>query len=191
MRSRNFPPSPRWAPAPAFRTRCEVTITERLPVAFIKVGPRRTAVSADGYLLVGASFDPKHLPRIEEAAAHGPRLQGDAAAEAAILGAIPARPSRSRHRLELGRRAGRGGRGPRRRARPPLRRRFQGPRQVDRGGRGALQSPSTAHPPISTSASRTAPSPTAESRPAAGFPSSATRHAPGLGPTGDRLAAPK
>ena len=67
----------------------DVTITERLPVAFLKVGPRRTAVSADGYLLVGASFDPKHLPRIEETAAHGPRLQGDAAAEAAILGAIP------------------------------------------------------------------------------------------------------
>ena len=48
-----------------------VTITERLPVAFIKVGPRRTAVSADGYLLVGASFDPKHLPRIE--GGHRPR----------------------------------------------------------------------------------------------------------------------
>ena len=67
-----------------------VTITERLPVAFIKVGPTRTAVSADGYLLVGTSFDPKHLPRIEDAAAHGPRLQGDAAAEAAVLGAMPA-----------------------------------------------------------------------------------------------------
>jgi cell division protein FtsQ len=67
----------------------EVTITERLPVAFIKAGPRRTAVSADGYLLVGASFDPKQLPRIEGATAHGVRLEGDAAAEAAILGATP------------------------------------------------------------------------------------------------------
>jgi cell division protein FtsQ len=72
-----------------------VTITERLPAAFIKVGPNRTAVSADGYLLPGASFDPKRLPRIEEAAAHGTRLEGDAAAQAAILGATPA-PLRDR-----------------------------------------------------------------------------------------------
>ncbi len=66
-----------------------VTITERLPVAFIKVGPQRTAVSADGYLLLGASFDPKNLPRIGGVAAHGARLDGDAAAQAAILGATP------------------------------------------------------------------------------------------------------
>lgn len=66
-----------------------VTITERLPVAFIKVGPRRTAVSADGYLLLGASFDPKDLPRIEGVTAQGVRLDGDAAAQAAILGATP------------------------------------------------------------------------------------------------------
>jgi cell division protein FtsQ len=72
-----------------------VTITERLPVAFIKVGPQRTAVSADGYLLLGTSFDPKNLPRIEGVAAHGARLEGDAAAQAAILGATPA-PLRDR-----------------------------------------------------------------------------------------------
>jgi cell division protein FtsQ len=67
-----------------------VTVTERAPVAFVKVGTRRTAVSADGYLLLGASFDPRHLPRIETAAAHGARLDGDAAAQAAILGGTPA-----------------------------------------------------------------------------------------------------
>ncbi|HSD24484.1 MAG TPA: FtsQ-type POTRA domain-containing protein, partial [Solirubrobacterales bacterium] len=67
-----------------------VTVTERLPVAFIKVGDRRTAVSADGYLLLGASFNPKQLPRIEGAVGNGARLDGDAAAQAAILGAIPA-----------------------------------------------------------------------------------------------------
>jgi cell division protein FtsQ len=72
-----------------------VTVTERLPVAFIKVGPRRTAVSADGYLLLGASFDPKRLPRIEGAVAHGALLDGDAGAQAAILGATPA-PLRDR-----------------------------------------------------------------------------------------------
>jgi cell division protein FtsQ len=66
-----------------------VTVTERLPVAFLKVGPRRTAVSADGYLLIGASFDPKQLPRIDGVAANGARLNGDAAAQAAILGATP------------------------------------------------------------------------------------------------------
>jgi cell division protein FtsQ len=67
-----------------------VTVTERLPVAFVKAGPQRTAVSADGYLLIGASFDPKSLPRIEDAPSHGARLTGDPAAEAAILGATPA-----------------------------------------------------------------------------------------------------
>jgi cell division protein FtsQ len=51
-----------------------VTVTERLPVAFIKVG---------------ASFDHKGLPRIEGVAAQSGRLSGDAAAQAAILGATP------------------------------------------------------------------------------------------------------
>jgi cell division protein FtsQ len=72
-----------------------VTVTERLPVAFIKVGPRRTAVSADGYLLLGASFDPKPLPRLEGVVAQRGRLSGDAAAQAAILGATP-QPLRER-----------------------------------------------------------------------------------------------
>ncbi len=67
----------------------EVTITERLPVAFVQIRGQQTAVSADGYLLVGADFDAKQLPRIEGAAAHGARLEEDAAAQAAILGATP------------------------------------------------------------------------------------------------------
>jgi cell division protein FtsQ len=67
----------------------EVTITERLPVAFIRVDGQETAVSADGYLLHGADFDAKALPRIEGASAHGVRLDEDAAAQAAILGATP------------------------------------------------------------------------------------------------------
>ena len=66
-----------------------VTVTERLPVGFIKVGERRTAVSADGYLLLGAAFDSKQLPRLEGATAQGARLGTDGAAEAAILGAAP------------------------------------------------------------------------------------------------------
>jgi cell division protein FtsQ len=66
-----------------------VTITERLPVAFLKVGGRVTAISADGYLLPGASFDTKALPRIQGAAANGPRLDENGIAQAAILGATP------------------------------------------------------------------------------------------------------
>jgi cell division protein FtsQ len=73
----------------------QVTITERLPIAFAQIHGQRTAVSADGYLLAGASFDQKQLPRIEGAAAHGPRLDENAAAQAAILGATPA-PLRNR-----------------------------------------------------------------------------------------------
>lgn len=66
-----------------------VTITQRLPVAYLQSGGRRIAVSADGYLLPGASFDSKSLPRIQGAAASAPRLNGNGAAQAAILGATP------------------------------------------------------------------------------------------------------
>jgi cell division protein FtsQ len=90
-----FPTVASMGASTSFPHTLHVTVTERLPVAFVKDGPRRTAVSADGYLLLGASFDPKHLPRIEGAVAHGARLDGDAAAEAAILGATPA-PLRDR-----------------------------------------------------------------------------------------------
>jgi cell division protein FtsQ len=66
-----------------------VRITERLPVAYVQIAGQRTAVSADGYLLAGASFDAKALPQIQGAAAHGARLDEDAADQAAILGATP------------------------------------------------------------------------------------------------------
>jgi cell division protein FtsQ len=85
----HFPTVASLGASTSFPHTLHLTITERLPVAFIKVGPRRTAVSADGYLLLGASFDPKELPRIDGAAADGARLDGDAAAQAAILGATP------------------------------------------------------------------------------------------------------
>jgi cell division protein FtsQ len=67
----------------------QVTITERLPVAFVQIRGEQTAVSADGYLLTGAHFDAKALPRIEGAGARGVRLDEDTAAQAAILGATP------------------------------------------------------------------------------------------------------
>jgi cell division protein FtsQ len=66
-----------------------VRVTERLPAAYVQIGGRRTPVSADGYLLAGASFESKALPRIQGASAHGARLDEDAAAQAAILGATP------------------------------------------------------------------------------------------------------
>jgi cell division protein FtsQ len=84
-----FPTVASVAASTSFPHGLEVTITERLPVAFIQSGGRRTAVSADGYLLAGADFDAKALPRIEGVAAHGVRLDEDAAAQAAILGATP------------------------------------------------------------------------------------------------------
>jgi cell division protein FtsQ len=65
-----------------------VTITERLPVAYVHVNGTDTPVSADGYLLAGASFDKSALPRID-GAARGARLDPDAAAQTAILGATP------------------------------------------------------------------------------------------------------
>ena len=68
----------------------QVTITERLPVGFVEIRGQRTAVSADGYLLTGANFDAKALPRIEGGGARGVRLDEDTAAQAAILGATPA-----------------------------------------------------------------------------------------------------
>ena len=67
-----------------------VRIAERLPVAIARIAGREVAVSADGYLLNGASFDAKDLPKIEGAGAHGARLNSDAGAQAAILGATPA-----------------------------------------------------------------------------------------------------
>lgn len=73
----------------SFPDTLHVRITERLPVAYVQMGGRRTPVSADGYLLTGASFDSKALPRIERASARGARLAEDAAAQAAILGATP------------------------------------------------------------------------------------------------------
>ena len=66
-----------------------VTITERLPVAYVHLHGQDTAVSADGYLLPGLDFDADAMPRIDGAGASGARLNGDAAAQASILGATP------------------------------------------------------------------------------------------------------
>jgi cell division protein FtsQ len=84
-----FPTVASVAAGTSFPHTLNVKVTERLPVAYVQMGGRQTAVSADGYLLPGVSFDEKALPRIEGAAAQGPRLDQDAAAQTAILGATP------------------------------------------------------------------------------------------------------
>jgi cell division protein FtsQ len=85
-----FPTVASVAASTSFPHGIQVTIRERLPIAVAEIGGRRVAVSADGYVLPGASFDPKQLPSIGGASGHGARLNGDAAAQAAILGAAPA-----------------------------------------------------------------------------------------------------
>jgi cell division protein FtsQ len=79
----------------SFPHELRVTVRERLPVAVAELGARKVAVSPDGYILVGLSFDPKRLPTIEGAAAEGSRLAEQAAGQAAILGAAP-KPLRER-----------------------------------------------------------------------------------------------
>jgi cell division protein FtsQ len=66
-----------------------VKISERLPVAWVRLHGHDMAVSADGYLLSGLDFDTHAMPRIDGVGAAGARLNGDAAAQAAILGATP------------------------------------------------------------------------------------------------------
>lgn len=84
-----FPTVASVAASTSFPHGLQVTVTERLPVAFAQIRGQETAVSADGYLLAGANFDAKALPRIEGATARGARLGEDSAAQAAILGATP------------------------------------------------------------------------------------------------------
>ena len=68
--------------------RLEITVTERPPVAEIAAGGGAQPVSADGYLLTGLESDAE-LPLIEAGSARGGRLDQEAAAQAAILGAAP------------------------------------------------------------------------------------------------------
>ncbi|HEX6586608.1 MAG TPA: FtsQ-type POTRA domain-containing protein [Solirubrobacterales bacterium] len=73
----------------SFPHELHVTVRERLPVAVATIRGRQVAVSPDGYMLMGLSFDSKELPTIEGASAAGARLDEKAAAQAAILGATP------------------------------------------------------------------------------------------------------
>jgi cell division protein FtsQ len=84
-----FPTVASLSASTSFPHTLHVTVTQRLPVAYVRIHGQETAVSADGYLLSGLSFDRHTLPRIDGAGANGARLDGDAGAQAAILGATP------------------------------------------------------------------------------------------------------
>jgi cell division protein FtsQ len=84
-----FPTVASLSASTSFPHTLHVTVTERLPVAYVHIHGNDTAVSADGYLLTGLSFDAHSMPRIQGAGAQGARLDGDAAAQAAILGSTP------------------------------------------------------------------------------------------------------
>jgi cell division protein FtsQ len=74
-----------------------ITVTERLPVAVFRSGGEATAVSIDGYLLPGVDVQGEGLPQIEGAEVSAGRLEGEGAAQAAIVGAAP---SELRDRIE-------------------------------------------------------------------------------------------
>lgn len=65
-----------------------ITVTERLPVAVVKVEGEPTGVAADGLLLPGLEVRGKGLPAMQ-AGARGPRVDGEGVAQAAIMGAAP------------------------------------------------------------------------------------------------------
>ena len=67
--------------------RLTITVTERLPVATVRVDGEPTAVSADGLLLPGLSVRGQGLPALDVAEAKGPQLDDEGTAQAAIVGA--------------------------------------------------------------------------------------------------------
>ncbi len=66
----------------------KIFVTERTPIAIAKVDGQRVAVSGDGFVLLGIEPEGK-LPSIEATGAEGAKLDREAAAQAAILGAAP------------------------------------------------------------------------------------------------------
>jgi cell division protein FtsQ len=65
-----------------------ITVTERLPIAVVKVGGQAVPVSADGYLLPGVTIEGAKLPPLE-AEEEGGRLDPDGVAQSTIVGAAP------------------------------------------------------------------------------------------------------
>lgn len=73
-----------------------VTVTERLPVAVVKVGGEPTGVAADGLLLPGLDVGGQGLPEIDAESRRG-RLDEEGTAQAQILGGAS---ERLRRRVE-------------------------------------------------------------------------------------------
>lgn len=66
-----------------------ITVTERLPVAIVKVDGESTAVSSGGLLLPGLSVRGQGLPTLDVGEVKGGRLDGEGTAQAVIVGAAP------------------------------------------------------------------------------------------------------
>jgi cell division protein FtsQ len=66
-----------------------ITVTERLPVAVVKVDGETTGVAADGQLLTGLDVSGEGLVGIEGSEASNGRLDEQGAAQAAILAGAP------------------------------------------------------------------------------------------------------
>ena len=66
-----------------------VTVTERLPVAVVKIAGEPTAVSGDGLVLSGVSVHGQRLPALEVTEVKGGQLDDEGTAQAEIVGAAP------------------------------------------------------------------------------------------------------
>ena len=66
-----------------------ITVTERLPVAVVKVDGETTGVAGDGQLLTGLDVGGQGLPGIEGSETSGGRLDEQGSAQAAILAGAP------------------------------------------------------------------------------------------------------
>jgi cell division protein FtsQ len=74
-----------------------ITVTERLPIAVVKVDGETTGVAGDGQLLTGLEVGGQGLPRIEDSEVSRGRLDEQGSAQAAILAGAP---ERLRRRVE-------------------------------------------------------------------------------------------
>ena len=66
-----------------------ITVTERLPVAVVKVDGETTGVAGDGQLLTGLDVSGQGLPGLEGSEVSGGRLDEQGGAQAAILAGAP------------------------------------------------------------------------------------------------------
>jgi hypothetical protein len=85
------PPGAPLAPPAGLPDKLTITVTERLPIAVVKVDGETTGVAGDGQLLTGLEVGGQGLPRIEGSEVSGGRLDEQGSAQAAILAGAPER----------------------------------------------------------------------------------------------------